>query len=313
MRFYISITTLCVLMLFNYTKGFGQQEEEVNWNDYVLDTIFRPSADDSTVMDTVIFARKKVVVTKQVVVENEIILDPILTKRSVFVSAGIINNIKSRYSAQIPDYYESYNNTMGFSIDVGFCSDVWKVFTFSLSGGYRYEKEKFHAREIITRNYNFQTTHEEVKEVYYISNPEGTIPVYVKEEVTNNFSNSTSDTLDVSITRKLHSLAFEAAIGRSFREKKVAIIPELHFGYFRMMSCRIKTSSASQIFPNYRISPIEENIFYPGLSITVKYALTKTFGMQLSEKVSFYLKKNTVVTTYNRVGNKLSVGCYLNF
>jgi len=275
-------TFLLIISSFFISYTYGQVG--VDLNDYVLDTILKPSAHDPTIMDTIITAKKKVVIKKEVIVENEIFIDPFLSNKSIHIYASPNwFKVKDLYT-QGSNYNIRYLQPTGSIIGAEFQTNV--DYRVRLSVGLALSNTIVNA-EYNSYNYKYIETNKIVSdtlETYFI----GSNPYYILETKTVVNTDSLLKTNTVNFTNSFKTIHLEFALGKEFELDYYKLYPRISIGYEQftyVQGLKNNNGSLEGFIPPYSKYNGYEIAFSCGLTIPIM----NNFGLNFTPTIS-YLK-----------------------
>lgn len=282
------------IILLLSTNGICQESPDLN--EYTLDTIFKPSATDSTVMDTFIIAKKRVVVKKEVVVENQIMVDPLFSGSFISISGSVDSYLNYSF-VQKNDLYSFTSEALpGYSIGLGYQSELKKKFNLSVGFDYALLRETVRYNESLYTPISENITVTDTIEIYYISTPDELIPIYVTEDRLSTVYD-TIITLNSSVNENYyHSFEFSLGIGKRFAYRKFLIIPNVTATYRNTFSASGKYIDESDNYVDLQDKIYTPHTFKIGINCQVLFPVFSDFFICFSPEYQIFLKN---ITSYN--------------
>lgn len=300
----ILLLFLCVLFGVN---AFAQ--EEPNLDDYVLDTIIKQSLEDLLVFDTVIVARKKVIIQEQVIIENEQERRPVFTNYalSAFYKRGFF------FPEEVKEP-SKYLHPRSFAVGAGLTATTEKSYSFTAQIAYVQEKEQFNAQTETPYTTYYNDTTKYILDEFYVVNPVSPTDTafYVIEDFYITEKSETElKTESYSEKDKYHKILLSFAIGKSFSFKNVLVTPQIGVSYYIMFNSSCHLINEDNDLATYQ--PQNQNLLALRSSLSFKMPVWDRIGIEIIPDLEFFSKKNKSLQSCKSVSGGFSAGVFVNF
>jgi len=281
-------------------------QDNVNLDDYILDTIIEVSPTDPTVIDTLIVARKKVVVKKEVVVEQVQEIPFIFTDNSIILSYGgnVFMNKPSAYKAN--DYSVDISHYTNGNIRASIYSHVLGIVSASMLLQYNWEHELVSFQVFNRTSKDLESTQTIVLDTFYVGTD--TLVAYGEEPIATTISQT--DTSVITKKNKRKELQLAITVGKQFSFEYFSLSPELLLAVHipvQYITYRVENGTA------YSYAPNKSMYVSYGLQIKGTIPISKRVGVAIMPSIVFFNKKNTFASVSNSVLYGINGGLYVRF
>lgn len=264
-------------------------QDDIDFSRYVLDTLIVPSADDSTVFDTTILARQKVVVSKQIIVEKETIVPPVFSKYQLyafFSPLALFPQADSSPQALVDERLEVCRYA---SVGAGMRFDLWENFTAGFDFAYEKVSSKLSVAEKSTYNVYLTDTVPYLVETYYVLEGSDTVQYDIWENRVEDkiVQNDTLYRLQQKNVYRLLSVSVFA--GKQFGGEQLSVMPYAFVAHSWLL--KKKTSLSSEKYSSFPYKSSARAGFSFGIGCRLQYAPSESFGFEISPELFFYEKK----------------------
>lgn len=298
------IFSLLLIFLFQETSA----QEGINLDEFELDTIIQVSPTDPSIVDTLIVARKKVVLKKEVIVEEVQYVDAVFSKISTSFQVGPCLYLKPENRVQFNDYDGVYSKPNGYIVSPSIDFTLWKQALVSTSFIYSWGREyqNFHVPWIA--EYEHQVADSNLIETYFLETSSGTAQIdvydYFKRDtiITENRTDSISEIIS---TKQFQA---QIGIGKIFLFKHFTLTPSALLNFRKPINPITYTvENRNAILHNL---PSEITICY-GLGLNVDKPINPKMGIRLSAKFLYLKEKESSLKHYSTALYSITGGFYI--
>ncbi len=255
-------------------------------------------------MDTIITARKRVVVTKEIIIENHIVAPPFFHDKSfhVFVSKGWYNNLQQE--SQMPA--TTTTSTKGIGVGCELQSNIKEL----LRAGLRIKYSTFKQNGIL-HSVGFMP----VENTYFVNDTIETFYIgkdsfYITTKVPKTVLDSVSFTEHLPQKQVYSNYDFEIDVGKQFNFTYCSVYPKLNVGY------RICKYSESQYDENGMIvfsNTHNRNFYRFGISCLFSVPIFSHYGIDLCLHYNFFNTQKSIINYLKSETYSANFGVHYNF
>jgi hypothetical protein len=287
MKIFTNILLLLVLLFITHSL---YSQETLNLDDYILDTIIQRSEIDTSIVDTLIIARRKVVVKKEVVVENKIFVAPVFNDVLLSMFASPVWSFNSPLAFQNQNVRYKNTPSLGFETGLGIQTSIKKKIETALELSYSRHNELFDYTDYSYTPSQKDSLITDTLEIFFIDNQ----PQYITESYLLTLRDTIADSLQTKTDNKYHSISIAFSVGKKIIFQHFQLCPKLSAAYQYTFLQKGYTTNSSYSLLNLDDRNNNHNLKI-GLKIDMIVPIKKHFGIQLSPQIHFFSKKRNAL------------------
>ncbi|MBK8808453.1 MAG: hypothetical protein IPO21_18210 [Bacteroidales bacterium] len=277
-------TNILLLLVFVSISSFLYSQETPNLDDYILDTIIQYSP-DSSIVDTLITARRRIVVKKEFVVENQVFVAPVFN--DVLLSAFISPLWSFNSALSYKDHNVQYKITpsVGIMAGIGLQTSIKKKLEAALELSYNLYNEQFNYTAYTYTPSQRDSIVTDTIETFYID----TLPQYITNTQIISLTDTLTDSLQTNANNKYRSICIALSFGKKIKFKHFQLCPKLSVAYEYTFSQKGFSTDST-----FRLINLDEKNNYHnlklGLEIDFIVPIKERFGIEIAPQINIFSK-----------------------